>query len=130
MPFDNPDDAYGLLPSMSFEGTTLAGNVAFIWSSRVPVMPTATNVFSGVTTSDGKAGIPAVMGAIVPISTIINPGGQITAGTLYNLFASTGEVDYSTAGGTAVKAQASQLHSGGGSADHVVLWFEIWRPRG
>lgn len=136
MPYDNPDDAYGLLPSMSFEGTTLAGNRAFEWdysgtaNERKPRIVTVANAYSGITTSDGNAGVPAVPGMLIQISTTIPFGGQITRNTIYNFETTNGRVDAATgASGICVKALNLLLHSGTGGPEIYLLWYEIWRSR-
>lgn len=136
MPYDNPNESFGPPGSISFGGDGIGGLIAYEWNysggnQRKPRITTSATIFSGITTLDGEAGIPALIGLPLQINALISLSGQsITEGLLYNFDTTTGKVLASVPGGTAVKAMETQNHSGGGSPETYALWFEIWKPRG
>lgn len=130
MPFDNPDEAGGAPPMVSFGVDSITALRAFEWDAsagneREPKLP-AGQLYAGVSTADGKAGYLAVPGMLVKLTFTIADLASITQG---NLYAIDTQGRGTTTAGTAFRALESHINSSGSAVD-IALWAEVWKPKG
>lgn len=132
MAYDNPHEAGAPLPMVSFNGTTLTGHRAFEWhpgsgNERTPRLVPSGQIIAGITCADGKAGYLAVPGMLVKLEFTVPNLASISLDTFYQIN-NIGQ-GTTTTGGTLLKAREAYTNTSG-ATQAVVLWVEIWKPKG